>query len=63
VTVLGQRQVVKDLESISTVRRTVTVRDSMITVEVPLDTLHLGITVMPPRVRAKIPPPPVVTPP
>ena len=63
VTVIGQRHVVKDLESISTVRRTVTVRDSMISVEVPLDTLHLGITVTPPRVQAKIPPPPVVTPP
>lgn len=63
VTVLGQRQVVKDLESISTVRRTVVVRDTMISVEVPLDTLRLGVTVMPPRVRAKVPPPPVVTPP
>lgn len=63
VTVIGQRHVVRDLESISTVRRTVTVRDSLIAVEVPLDTLHLGITVMPPRVRAKIPPPPVVSPP
>jgi hypothetical protein len=63
VTVTGQRHVVKDLESISTVRRTITVRDSMTTVEVPLDTLHLEISVVPARVRAKIPPPPVIGPP
>jgi YbbR domain-containing protein len=63
VTVIGQREIVKDLESISTVRRTITVRDTMTTVEVPLDTLHLEISVTPARVRAKIPPSPVVTPP
>lgn len=63
VTVIGQRHVVKDLESMSTVRRTITVRDTLTTVEVPLDTLHLEVTVTPLRVRAKIPPPPVVAPP
>ena len=63
VTVIGQRHVVKDLESVSTVRRTISVRDTLITVEVPLDTLHLEITVSPARVRAKIPPPPAITPP
>ena len=63
VTVVGQRHVVKDLESISTVRRSITVRDTLITVEVPLDTLHLEITVNPARVRARIPPPTVVVPP
>jgi YbbR domain-containing protein len=63
VTVRGQRHVVKDLESVSTVRRTITVRDTLITVEVPLDTLHLEIRVVPARVRAKVPPPAVVTPP
>jgi hypothetical protein len=61
VTVTGQRHVVKDMESISTIRRTIVVRDTLISVEVPLDTLHLGITVIPVRVRARIPPP-VVTP-
>jgi hypothetical protein len=63
VTVIGQRHIVRDLESVSTVRRTITVRDTLTTVEVPLDTLHLEINVSPLRVRAKIPPPPVVTPP
>ncbi len=63
VTVVGQRHVVKDLESISTVRRSITVRDTLITVEVPLDTLHLEISVNPARVRARIPPPPAVVPP
>ena len=63
VTVVGQRHVVKDLESISTVRRSITVRDTLMTVEVPLDTLHLEITVNPARVRARIVPPPVVVPP
>ena len=63
VTVTGQRHVVKDLESVSTVRRTLTVRDSLFTVEVPLDTLHLEISVTPARVRAKVPPIPAITPP
>jgi hypothetical protein len=63
VTVTGQRHIVKDLESISTVRRTIVVRDTLISVEVPLDTLHLEITVSPARVRAKVPPPLPVTPP
>ena len=62
VTVVGQRHVVKDLESISTVRRSITVRDTLMMVEVPLDTLHLEISVNPARVRARIPPPPVVPP-
>ena len=57
VTVTGQRRIVQELESISTVRRTVTARDTTITVEVPLDTLRLGVQVVPARVRARIPPP------
>ena len=57
VTVTGQRRVVQDLESISTARRTIQVRDTMISVDVLLDTLHLGIRVIPARVRARIPPP------
>jgi hypothetical protein len=57
VTVTGQRRVVQDLESISTARRTITVRDTMITLDVVLDTLHLGVQVIPGRVRARIPPP------
>ena len=63
VTVVGQRHIVKDMESISTVRRTITVRDTATAVDVLLDTLHLGIAVRPARVKARIPPPPVVTPP
>jgi len=57
VTVTGQRRIVQELESISTVRRTISVRDSMLTVDVLLDTLRLGIQVIPARVRARIPPP------
>ena len=57
VTVTGQRRVVQDLESISTGRRTITVRDTAITLDVVLDTLRLGVQVMPVRVRARIPPP------
>jgi hypothetical protein len=57
VTVTGQRRVVQELESISTVRRTIGVRDTLISVEVALDTLRLGIQVVPARVRARIPPP------
>src|SRR5688500_7458551 len=62
VTVTGQRRVVQELESISTVRRTIGVRDTMISVEVLLDTLRLGIQVVPARVRASIPPPTPETP-
>ncbi len=54
VTVTGQRRIVQELESISTVRRTIGVRDTVMSVEVPLDTLRLGIHVVPARVRAKI---------
>jgi len=57
VTVTGQRRIVQELESISTVRRTISVRDSVLTVEVLLDTLRLGIQVITARVRARIPPP------
>ena len=57
VTVTGQRRVVQELESISTVRRTIGVRDTMISVDVLLDTLRLGIHVVPARVRARVPPP------
>ena len=57
VTVTGQRRLVQELESISTARRTVTVRDTAITVDVMLDTLRLGVQVIPARVRARIPPP------
>ena len=57
VTVTGQRRLVQEFESISTARRTVTVRDTAITLEVMLDTLRLGVQVMPARVRARIPPP------
>jgi len=62
VTVIGQREIVKDLESISTVRRTISVRDTAMSVEVLLDTLRLGIVATPARVRAKVQPPAVVTP-
>jgi hypothetical protein len=62
VTVIGQRHVVQQLESISTVRRTIPVPDTTTTVEIPLDTLHLEIDVMPARVRARIPPPAAVPP-
>ena len=57
VTVTGQRRIVQELESISTVRRTIAVRDTLFGVDVLLDTLRLGVHVVPPRVRAKIPPP------
>src|SRR5687768_4552365 len=57
VTVTGQRQIVQELESISTARRTITVRDTAISIDVLLDTLRLGVQVMPARVRARIPPP------
>ncbi len=63
VTVTGQRHIVKDLESVSTVRRTLTVRDTLFTVDVPLDTLHLEISVTPARVRASVAPLPVTSPP
>ena len=57
VTVTGQRRIVQELESIATARRTIVVRDTMMTVEVMLDTLRLGVQVVPARVRARIPPP------
>ena len=57
VVVTGQRRLVQELESISTARRTVVVRDTTVTVEVLLDTLRLGVQVVPARVRARIPPP------
>lgn len=57
VTVTGQRRIVQELESISTARRTITVRDTAISIEVLLDTLRLGVQVLPARVRARIPPP------
>ena len=57
VTVTGQRRVVQELESIATARRTISVRDTAISIEVMLDTLRLGIHVIPARVRAHIPPP------
>jgi YbbR domain-containing protein len=57
VVVTGQRNVVQQLESISTVRRTVRVRDTTITVDVLLDTLRLGVDVSPFQVRATVPPP------
>ena len=57
VTVTGQRRVVQDLESISTARRTISVRDTAIAVDVMLDTLRLGVQVVPARVRAHVPPP------
>jgi hypothetical protein len=44
---------VQQLESIATARRRVEVRDTTV-VEVPLDTLHLGVVVSPSRVRARI---------
>lgn len=55
VTVTGQRRIVQELESISTVRRTIAVRDSSTSVEVVLDTLRLGVHVVPARVRALLP--------
>lgn len=55
VTVTGQRRIVQELESISTVRRTIAVRDSLTSVEVVLDTLRLGVHVVPARVRALVP--------
>ena len=56
VTVIGQRRTVQELESISTARRRIEVRDTTV-VEVPLDTLQLGVRVIPARVRARIVPP------
>ena len=57
VVVTGQRSVVQQLESISTVRRTIRVRDTMFTVDVLLDTLRLGVDVSPFEVLARVPPP------
>jgi hypothetical protein len=56
VTVIGQRRTVQELESIPTARRRIEVRDTTV-VEVPLDTLQLGVRVIPARVRARISPP------
>lgn len=58
VLVIGQRRTVRELEAISTARRRVEVRDTTV-VEVPLDTLQLGVRVIPMRVRARIAPPAV----
>ena len=57
VTVTGQRRIVQELESISTARRTIVARDTLMTVDVLLDTLRLGVHVVPARVRARILPP------
>ncbi len=57
VTVTGQRQIVQQLESISTVGRTIAARDTL-PFEINLDTLRLGVRVVPGRVRATIPVPP-----